>query len=175
MQNVTMRPMGHGHEARLTASPNLRDFIANAFTHCWLGTDENNPNEDCNFRRPVTTDDVTELRGLLLDTLETLIVGLWKGDFKPNDGDLDMDSQSLGIGDYSDENPDGSESIFQWFVRLDHDVIMIELGQSDGDDTALWLDYDALNDRQAVVKTLQEARQYTFEKNVWDKLIAEAD
>jgi hypothetical protein len=174
---VTSNPMG------FTCAPNsatpdyiiyhdLRAFVAYGLRACWLGTDGNDPNSDCYMARPVTTGDVQELRGYFLDTMETLITGIWKGDFTPGQGFIEGDYQSLIIGN-SDENPDEQETFLSWSVTLQDDAIMLELHDG-GDGTAYWLAYDAIEDRDTVLKVMTEARQHTPHDNkVWDKLVEE--
>jgi len=151
----------------------LRSFVAYGLTTCWLGSTGKDVNEDCHFARPVTTDDVDELRGYFLDVMETLIGGLWKGDFEKGQGEIEGDYQTLIIGN-SDENPGEEEVSLGWRVRLDNDTIMVEFADG-GDGVALWLDYKAIDDRANVVKVMTEARQYVpHDPKVWDKLIEEA-
>lgn len=147
---------------------NLKDFTAYGLTACWLGSSDNDPNEDCHFARPVTAEDVTELRGYFLDTLETLIAGLWEGAFTPGQGDIEGDYQSLTIdGGEHDNNP----AMLSWRVRFDKDAIMLEFADG-GDGTAYWLGYDAITDRQNALKVMTEARQHAPAHNntVFDKL-----
>jgi hypothetical protein len=175
---TTRNPMGY------TCAPNqatpdyviyhdLRNFIAYGLQVCWLGTSNTDPNEDCNFSRPITHEDVTELRGYFLDTMETLITALWGKDYEPGQGDIDGDYQSLIIGKDtdSDDNSDFDEESLTWHVRLDKDSIMLDFDDG-ADGSAYWLSYSAITKRENVLKILTEARQYApaYNNTVWDKL-----
>jgi hypothetical protein len=124
--------------------------------------------------RPVTREDVQELRAYFLDLVETVIVALWKGQYKPGDGCIEGDWQSLVIAN-SDEHPGEEETFLTWYVRLDDDSIMLELVCTGSDSIAIWLSYDAIADRKNVLKVLTEARQTLAavgdQSKVWPKLI----
>lgn len=146
----------------------LRDFTAYGLIACWLGSTATDPDEDCNFNRPVTAEDVTELRGHLLDTMENIIGGLWNKDLTPGQGEIDCDCQSHVI-----DKEDGNDpAVLTWRARLDDEVIMLEFDAA-GDQTAYWLAYDAITDRKNTVKVLAEARQHApaYNNTVWHKLI----
>jgi hypothetical protein len=151
----------------------FRSWIAYGLRTCWLGSDGDDPNSDCYMARPVTREDVRELRGYFLNLVETVIVTLWKGQYKPGDGCIDGDWQSLVIGN-SDENPGEEEAILTWYVRLDDDAMMFELDCTGSDPVAIWLSYDAIGDRQNVLKVLIEARKTLAatgdQSEVWPKL-----
>lgn len=147
---------------------NFRDFVAYGLLECWLSHDPNDPNADCNMARPVDREDVKELRGYFLDVLETAIAALWKEQYKPGDGSIDGDWETLIVGN-SDENPGEEETFLAWYVRLDDDAIMLELSCSGADSTAIWLSYEAIEDRQNVLKVLTEARK-TIDDVVWKDL-----
>ena len=136
----------------------FRSWIAYGLLTCWLGTDSDDPNAECFMSRPFTREDVQELRGYFLDLVETVIVALWKGQYKPGDGSIDGDWQSVVIGK-SDENPDEEETFLTWYVRLDDDAMMFELACTGADSIAIWLGYDAIADRQKVLTVLTEARK----------------
>jgi hypothetical protein len=155
---ITANPMNY-YCAPNAATPDyvtaydFRDFIAYGMTRCWLGSDQKDPNSDCHMDREVTPEDVQELRGYFLDTMETLIAALWKGDFEPGEGWIEGDFQSLFFGDES----------FHWMPRLDDDAIMLELSPAE---SCIWLAYETIQD----VAVLTEARRHAFDKNVWSKL-----
>ncbi len=152
----------------------FRSWVAYGLLTCWLGSDADDPNADCYMARPFTRDDVQELRGYFLDLVETVIVTLWKGQYKPGDGSIDGDWQSVVIGN-SDENPGEEETFLTWYVRLDHDCLMFELSCTGADSMAIWLSYDAIADRQNVLTVLAEARKTVAVKGeqgeVWPKLV----
>lgn len=153
----------------------FRLFVAYGLMECWLSHDGDDPNADCNMARPVTRDDVKELRHYFLDLLETVIVSIWDGDYKPGDGGIDGDWEHLFI---DDEDSDKEETILTWYPRLDEDSMMFELTCTGADSTAIWLAYEAIEDRQEVLKVLTEARK-TIAKSgymgeVWDKLVERA-
>jgi len=151
---------------------NFRSWLAYGLLTCWLGTDADDPNSDCVMARPVTREDVQELRTYFLDLVKTVIVTLWKGEYKPGDGSIDGDWQSVVIGN-SEENPGGEETFLTWYARLDDDAVMFDLC-SGADAVAIWLGYDAIADRENVVKVLTEARQTLAavgdQAEVWPKL-----
>lgn len=172
MKTQTANPL------RYTCAPNyagpdyiayrdFRGFVAYGLMRCWLGTDANDPNSECYFSRPITREDVQELREMFLDCLESIICHIWKGDLKPGQGDLQsFDFATMIVA--KDEN-DNNETFFQWYPRLNDDAIMMELS---GEAMTIWLSYEALEDRENVIKVLQEARA-TVSGEVWDKLILE--
>ena len=63
--------------------------------------------------RPVTREDVQELRSYFLDIVETVIVTLWKGEYKPGDGSIDGDWQSVPKSEIPIENNLVEGFIFQ--------------------------------------------------------------
>lgn len=141
------------------AYDDFRMFVAYGFISCWLSHDSDDPNADCNLSRPVTRRDVKWLRRYFLDTLETLIVALWKGQFEPGHGDVEGDYASLGIGD----------ATLGWRVRLNDDAIMVTLTCTGADPEALWLHYAAIQNRREVLDVLTEARR-SVGSAVWDRL-----
>lgn len=152
----------------------FRSWVAYGLLACWLGTDADDPNADCYFARPFTREDVQELRGYFLDLVETVIVALWKGQHRPGDGCIDGDWQSAVIGN-SDENPGEKETFLAWYVRLDEECMMFELDCTGCDPVAIWLSYDAIADRQNVLKVLTEARKTVADEGeqseVWRRLV----
>jgi len=136
----------------------FRSWVAYGLLTCWLSHDADDPNADSNMARPVSRDDVQELRDYFLNLVETVIVALWKDQYKPGDGSIDGDWQSLVIGN-SEENPGEDETILTWYVRLDDDSMMFDLHCSEADGTAIWLSYDAIADRRNVFKVLADARK----------------
>jgi hypothetical protein len=153
-------------------------WIAYGLLTCWLGTDADDPNADCFMARPITREDVQELRHYFLNLVETVIVAIWKGQYKPGDGDIEGDWQSVVIGN-SDENPDEQETFLTWFVRLDDDCLMFDLQCTVADSIAIWLSYDAISDRAEVLKVLCEARGTLApvgnQGEVWPKLVELVD
>jgi hypothetical protein len=172
--SVVMCPMGRpGNDASYVTETNFRDFVAFGLMKSWLGSGPDSPNEDVNMVRPITTEDVTDLRGYFLNLLETVIVCLWRGDLTPGSGYTEEDPECLIVGD--DDEDDGDDyTIIEWGCRLDKDAIMLELTATGCDPEAIWLSYDAIADRQNVVKVLTEARQFVSDKDVWDKLVEES-
>lgn len=152
----------------------FQSWLAYGLLTCWLSTDADDPNSDCYFARPFNRDDVQELRSYFLSLVETVIVTLWKGEYKPGDGSIDGDWQSVVIGN-SEENPGEEETFLTWYVRLDDDAIMFDLQCSGADAVAIWLGYDAIADRKKVLKVLTEARQTLAavgdQADVWPKLV----
>jgi len=132
----------------------FRSWLAYGLMECWLGTNTDDPNSEVNMARPVTREDVTELRGYFLDLVETCIVSLWKEQYKPGDGSIDGDWQHLNIG-----TNDQDETMLTWYVRLDKDSMMFELDCTGSDAVCIWLSYEAIQDRQKVLAVLTEARQ----------------
>lgn len=158
----------------------FRSWVAYGLLTCWLGTDPADPNSDCHMARPFTREDVRELRGYFLDLVETVVVALWKGQYKPGDGSIDGNWQSVVIGN-SEENPGEDETFLTWYVRLDDDCMMFDLQCTGADPVAIWLGYDALADRKNVLKVLTEARKTladgSDQSEVWPTLVrlVEAD
>lgn len=152
----------------------FRSWIAYGLLTCWLGSDADDPNSECYMARPVTREDVQELRHYFLNLVETVVVTLWKGEYKPRDGCIDGDWQSLVIGN-GDENPGEDETLLTWYVRLDDEAMMFELDCTGSDLIAIWLSYDAIADRRNVLKVLFEARRTLAStgdhSEVWPKLI----
>lgn len=152
----------------------FRFWVAYGLLTCWLSHDADDPNADSNMARPVTRDDVQELRDYFLNLVETVIVTLWKGQYKPGDGSIDGDWQSLVIGN-SEENSREEETILTWYVRLDNDCMMFDLQCSGADSTAIWLSYDAIADRRTVLNVLADARKTIADEGeqsqVWPALV----
>lgn len=152
----------------------FRSWVGYGLLTCWLGSDAADPNSDCFMARPVTREDVQELRHYFLNLVETVIVAIWKGQYSPGEGDIDGDWESLVVGN-SDENPDEEETFLTWYVRLDDDCMMFELACTRADSIAIWLSYDAIADRKNVLAVLTEARQTLApvgdQNQVWPKLV----
>ena len=152
----------------------FHSWLAYGLRTCWLGSDADDPNADCYMARPITRGDVQELRAYFLDLVETVIVTLWKGQYRPGDGSIDGDWQSLVIAN-SDENPGEEETFLTWYVRLDDDAMLFELSCTGADSIAIWLGYDAIADRTKVLKVLAEARKALDavgdQSAVWPKLV----
>jgi len=152
----------------------LRSWVGYGLLTCWLGTDADDPNSDCFMARPFTREDVQELRSHFLDLVETVVVALWKGQFRPGDGYIDGDWQTLIIGN-NDEHPDEEVTFLTWYVRLDDDAMMFDLECTGADSIAIWLSYEAIADRAAVLKVLTEARKTLApigdQGEVWSKLV----
>lgn len=142
----------------------FRQFIAYGLMCCWCSHDPNDPNADANFDRPLTVEDVKELRGYFLDLVETVITSLWKQQYSPGDGDIDGDWQHLIIGD----------EMMTWYIRLDDDAMMFSLDCTGADSENIWLGYKGIEDRAEVLKVLTEARQ-TIDDVVWQDLINEVN
>lgn len=140
-------------------------FVAYGFVTCWLGTDSGDPNSDCAFQRPVTHEDVNELREHFLDTLETVIGGLWNEDLERGSGYVDGEYQSVIFS-----TDDSADEMIQWIARLDDESIMLEMVCPDGDSTCIWLDYEALDDRRKVLEVLETANRLVGTK-VWPDLL----
>ena len=147
-------------------------WLAYGLMACWLSHDGDDPNADCHFTRPVTRADVGELRGYFLDTVETLIAALWEGKHAPGDGEIDGDYQYLVIGSAEDGE---EETMITWRVRLDQDAIMLELDVFGNDGSAIWLTYEAIENREGVVAALTQARKTLARSGalgqVWPKLV----
>lgn len=150
---------------------NFPRWLAYGMKVCWLGSTSGDVNADCNFPRPVCEDDVAELRDIFLDLVETVVVALWKKDYEPGHGDVDGDFRSLIL---SAEDDSEEVEIISWYVRLDKDVMMFSMSCTEGSSIDIWLDYDAIDDREEVVAALEAARKTIGFGEVWDKLLEEA-
>lgn len=163
MPTQVFNPLGF-HCATNAATPDyviytdFRQWLAYGLLTCWLSHDADDPNADCSFSRPWDRDDVDELRGYFLDLVETLVVALWKGDYKPGDGEIQGDWESVIVYPEDDESGSGDDTFVTWYVRLDDDAIMLDLQVTGSDAQAIWLSYEALADRQKVAQALAEAR-----------------
>jgi len=146
----------------------FRSFIAYGLVCCWCSHDPEDPNADANMARPITRDDVKELRGYFLDLVETVITSLWKGQYSPGDGEIDGDWEHCYIGD-----EDSEVTSLTWYPRLDDDSIMFELHCDGSDPEVIWLGYKGIENRAEVLKVLTEARA-TIDDEVWADLVAEA-
>lgn len=152
----------------------FKSWVAYGLLACWLSHDADDPNADCSFDRPVTKDDVQELRRIFLDLLETTIVALWTGENNPGDGEIDQrNPQHVFI-----DTDESGEGMLSWYVRLDGPSddedesdasMMFELACQGEDSHCIWLAYDAIEDRAEVLKVLREARE-TIGDKVWDEL-----
>jgi hypothetical protein len=171
-------PMGF-HIQPNQATPNytiyedFRSWLAYGLMSCWFGN-EADPNAHCNMARPVTTEDVCELREFFIETVEAVISDLWDGDIAPGSGvveRLQNSDRTLVIGKEGDHIGD-NDTLIRWSARLDDDSIMFEMEVFD--ETAIWLSYDALKDRENVLKVLTEARQYVNDKKVSAHLLKPA-
>ena len=134
----------------------FRDFVAYGLLTCWLGEgsdSDSNPNAECHYVRPITVQDVDELRLVFIDRLEWVLFKLWGGDAEPGAGALDCGSLSVVIERCGDD----PESVsLGWHVTLGFDAIMLEL-DDESDGLAIWLAYEAVADRRAVLAVLLEA------------------
>ncbi len=148
----------------------FRMFVAYGLMCCWLSHTGDDPNADCNMARPVTRDDVKELRDFFLSLLETSIVALWKKQYEPGDGDVEGSAQYLIIGS---EELGQEETFINWNVCFQDDSIMYVMGCTGADDEAIWLSYRGIEDRQNVLQVLTEARQ-SIDDTVWPTLVEEA-
>lgn len=148
----------------------FRMFVAYGLMCCWPSHDLNHPDADCNMARPVTRDDVKELRGYFLDLLETSIIALWKRDHGPGDGDVDADTNSLIIGN---EELNQEETFIDWRVCFQDDSIMYTMGCTGCDDEAIWLGYKGIQNRENVLRVLTDANQ-SIDSEVWPVLVEEA-
>ena len=78
-------------------------FVAYGLWVCWLG-DDNDPNADCYFARPITKQDVKELRGYFLDILESVLMALLQKKVEPGYGEVDGNWPSLHIAHWKTDN-----------------------------------------------------------------------
>jgi hypothetical protein len=147
-------------------------FVAYGLMSCWLSHDANDPNADCNMARPVTVGDVADLRTNFLDALEEAIIDLWREDKIPGEGILDQRTDTVVIGLNDEENDGHEDTLLRWYVRLDHDAIMMELDCTDADPECIWLGYEGIEDRKNVLKVLQNARKVVGQRNVYDSLVS---
>ena len=80
---------GHGPSPDYVTTSDFGHVVNFGLMEAWLSHDPNDPNADSNMARPVTREDVGELREHFLDVLETVIKVLWTGQYSPGDGELD--------------------------------------------------------------------------------------
>lgn len=153
----------------------FRNWLAYGLWVCWIGDHwSDDPNSGCELARPVTHEDVRELRSYYLDLVETVVVGLWKSELEPGQGDVEANWQYLLIED--EKNPETNETLLVWYVRLDESDMMFELSIQGSDSQVIWLDYSAIENRKQVLEALQEARRTLrcddFRGEVWSDLVA---
>jgi hypothetical protein len=153
------------------AAATFRDFVAYGLWECWLGQDPEHPGGDTTF--PWGDADVAELRSAFLGLLESIIVALWDGSYKPGDGDIDGDWKHVSPATPGDEESREATDLC-WYVRLDADAIMFELCCTGSDAVAIWLSYESLRDRSSVLKVLEEAED-TVNNKVWNVLVTAAN
>lgn len=150
------------------AWPDFKGFVAYGLLTAWPShTDD--LNEDWNHNVALDLDHVNELRSGFLDLLEHAVCGLWSGDMEVGEGVIDHYMAVSGTTVFIDD-----ETYFDWTVTLQDDAIMFELylqGDKPQDIGVIWLSYDAITDRAAVVKALREGFAI-IGKEVWEKLEA---
>lgn len=147
----------------------FRDFVAYGLLLCWLSHDADDPAADCTFRW--TRDDVGELRGIFLGQLETAVLGLWEGFYLPavagSTHHIGGDEPCVFIKD------EDGECCLHWEVYFQDDAVMMELVCTGTDAQAIWLAYEAVEDRRRVVEVLTEAGR-TVSREVWEELVKAA-
>lgn len=153
----------------------FKSWLAYGMIVCWLSHTADDPNGDCHFARPYTREDVAELRHYFLSTVETVIVALWRKQCRLGDGDIQGDYKTLSVELDEEEDPKQltQPTFLQWGVRLDDDSIMFDLTCSRSDPIAIWLSYEGIKDRNAVLAAITEARatlQIKYHKEVWRPL-----
>lgn len=151
----------------------FRQFIAYGLICCWCSHDPKDPNSDSNMVRPITRDDVKELRGYFLDLVETVILSLWKKQYFPGDGSIDGNWQSLVIGKPNDDSG-ADHTLLTWYIRLDEDAMMFEMDCTGSDSDCIWLGYKGIEDRIEVLKVLTDARA-TIDDFVCETFVNEAN
>lgn len=149
------------------AYDDFRMFVAYGLMCCWCSDDPEDPNDYSNISRPITRDDVKELRGYFLDLVETVVTSLWKGQCSPGDGEIDGDWQHLIIG----------HEMITWRVRMNKDAMMFSIDCNSAESENIWLRfiylaYKGIEDRAEVLKVLTEARA-TIDDEVWPDLVTE--
>jgi hypothetical protein len=149
----------------------LRSWVAYGLMKCWLGCKADDPNAGCHFSRKWTRDDVDTIRSHFLNVVEITVVGLWRGDITPGMGELEGDWDCHYVGPEEDFHGNPTDHFIKWYVRLDDDAIMFDLCVGGGDPQTIWLAYEAVADRQNVLKVLTEARATVTESAVSDDLI----
>lgn len=126
----------------------------------WFSHTPDDPNGDCNFTRPVTRQDVLELRRIFLKVLSDTVYYLWKDILEPGEGDLDLPHDPRMFIGLPDDARNGDDDVtIEWCVSLRDDAICLSmriLCPTD-DDQAIWLSYAALEKRWYVLATLREA------------------
>lgn len=140
----------------------FKDWLAYGLCVCWLGSDSKDPDSHVNLSEPFTHENVSELRSLFLDMVETTIESLWSGVYCPGDGEIDQEQRTLNIGKRNVDGDfvgDADMTSLGWSVRLDRDAMMFELYTTGGDPVAIWLAYAAVLNRKQVFKHLRVARK----------------
>jgi hypothetical protein len=131
-------------------------------TQCWFGSGDD-PNEYCNFSRPFTKDDVKELRYSFLRMVNKAVGRYWDKENVPGEGEIDTESTTVFVRvDDHDEATD-FETRLWWSISFNNEDINFKLNCmtdiSVEDSQYIGLAYEALYDRQNVVKVLDEAWQ----------------
>lgn len=103
----------------------FRSFVAYGLWVCWLG-DDNDPNADCYFARPITKQDVKELRGYFLDILESVLMALLQKKVEPGYGEVDGDWPSLHIYQEPVEDEDQFDSL-TWQINTKVEIAVPDL------------------------------------------------
>lgn len=170
-------PMGFtcpsNYPEHYVAKRDVRSFVSYCLHRCWLGTDPRDPNADCYFVRPVTREDVRDLRQIFLEVFSDVLCDLWDGSAGPGDGELDVSSEqrlSIDIPDAKENDQD--PGLLGWDVSLgdEEEGICFTLWCADGEDCAVSLDYSAVSDHQQVLAVLREAYA-TVGQKLPDRLI----
>jgi hypothetical protein len=155
----TCAPNGAGPD--YVTETNFRRFVAFGLMHCWFGSGDD-PNEYCNFSRPFTKDDVKELRYSFLRMVNKAVGRYWDKENVPGEGDIDTESTTVfvRVEEDADEATD-FETRLWWSMSFNNEEINFELNCmtdiSVEDSQYIGLAYEALYDRQNVVKVLEEA------------------
>lgn len=171
MKAVELNPMGfhcapNGTDPCYASETNFERFIAFGLLRCVSDLSEKG------FSDHAMVDDEHRrgLRESFLAVVEGTLQFLWTGEFEIGqenfDADMIGDGCGINIGN-SDENPDENESLWSWSpFRIDEDCITFDLSctamsgiDHGGDPTTLFLDMEAVENRQNVREVIRKARE----------------
>lgn len=146
---------------------NFRNFVAYGLMTCWLSDDEFDPGADQYMPRKVTHQDIDSLRTYFLEMLEYGVGAFWSEMFITG---IVLGSPARGYGICAKEFQQHADVHLIWTVEYKNGSIRFTLQRTNyhthNEETSLWLDPEALQDRGKVFDVLTEARQHVQDTEI---------
>lgn len=169
---IERNPMGfycppNGAAADVISETDFERFIAYGMCVCWLHDERYLPNDWQTF----TPEVIQEIRDNFLNIVEGTLQFLWLGEFEVGQENFDSDMFGDGcetiVSDHEDEEQSTREFLIRWMpFRIDDDCIIFDMDGAIlkgegmwGDPNTLFLDMEAVQDKQLVRDTLRKAHE----------------